>query len=217
MAWLDRLEADKVNIWNRIPTLRWNTNKSYLTMLGKKGVSVIPSIILTKPDEVSFTEISRWGTIVVKPTIGASAYGTERFDTGKGPSWQRHIEKMLADGPVIVQHYFEEIEQGEYSFIFFDKKYSHAVIKVPKKSEFRTQPWFGGSETHTDPDPAFVRQAEKVLAAIDEPLLYARVDGINVNGIFLLMELELAEPYLFLDTDSTSPQRFADAIVSHLG
>ncbi|MEE4216114.1 MAG: hypothetical protein V2I48_00725 [Xanthomonadales bacterium] len=43
--------------------------------------------------------------------------------------------------------------------------------------------------------------------------LYARIDIIRAEtGEFLLMELELVEPSLYLKTSPLAPQRFAAAI-----
>jgi hypothetical protein len=43
--------------------------------------------------------------------------------------------------------------------------------------------------------------------------LYARVDGCMLDGQFVLMELEMLEPDLFLNLDSQAPARFADALL----
>ena len=45
------------------------------------------------------------------------------------------------------------------------------------------------------------------------PLLYARVDGIERDARFLLMELEINEPFLYIGSSSGAANRFADAIV----
>jgi hypothetical protein len=50
-------------------------------------------------------------------------------------------------------------------------------------------------------------------AALDLIPLYARIDIIRAEtGEFLLMELELVEPSLYLKTSPLAPQRFAAAI-----
>jgi hypothetical protein len=47
-----------------------------------------------------------------------------------------------------------------------------------------------------------------------EPLLYARVNGIVVDGVLHLMELEVNEPGLMLEADvPRGPERFAEAII----
>ena len=59
---------------------------------------------------------------------------------------------------------------------------------------------------------AIVTQARAILRAVPQPPLYARVDGIIQEGKFVLMELELIEPSLFLAHDVAAPQLFAAAI-----
>ena len=44
------------------------------------------------------------------------------------------------------------------------------------------------------------------------PPLYARVDGIVDGDTLILMELELIEPTLYLDTDAQAADRLADAL-----
>jgi len=60
---------------------------------------------------------------------------------------------------------------------------------------------------------AVVEQARAVVASISGPWIYARVDGLEIDGVFTLMELELIEPSLFLATDPGAPARFAQAIL----
>ena len=44
--------------------------------------------------------------------------------------------------------------------------------------------------------------AEEVLAAVGEPLLYARIDMVpDADGRWLLMEAELIEPDFYLGVD----------------
>ena len=49
------------------------------------------------------------------------------------------------------------------------------------------------------------------------PLLYARIDGIERDGGFVLMELEINEPFLYIGSSSGAAKRFADAIVRTTG
>jgi hypothetical protein len=50
-----------------------------------------------------------------------------------------------------------------------------------------------------------------VLAAPSLPV-YARVDGLIKEGQFLLMELEVFEPLMFLSAHPEAPARFARAV-----
>jgi hypothetical protein len=89
-------------------------------------------------------------------------------------------------------------------------------LKRPASGDFRVQRQFGGNATAEEPDPALIDQARSILSAVDHPLLYARVDGIERAGRFVLMELEINEPHLFLGFANGAAQRFAGAIVQVL-
>lgn len=69
-------------------------------------------------------------------------------------------------------------------------------------------------DENASPEPLLIEQARQVLELIETPLLYARVDGVEVEGRFMLMELELIEPFLFFGADSQSAPRFARALTS---
>jgi hypothetical protein len=43
-------------------------------------------------------------------------------------------------------------------------------------------------------------------------LLYARVDGIERDERFVLLELEINEPFLYIGSSTGAATRFADAI-----
>lgn len=58
--------------------------------------------------------------------------------------------------------------------------------------------------------------SHKLLTTWGQPLLYARVDGIERNGEFRLLELEIIEPALFLGTDQQAAARFAEAIAKKI-
>ncbi len=76
------------------------------------------------------------------------------------------------------------------------------------------------------PDDHLLRQAlagrdidtaARIVGRTPEPSLYARVDGCVVGGRFLLMELELIEPVLFLAHAPEAAHRLAEEIASRLG
>ncbi|MCC5612474.1 hypothetical protein LC612_38710, partial [Nostoc sp. CHAB 5834] len=59
--------------------------------------------------------------------------------------------------------------------------------------------------------------AERVLAAIEEPLLYARIDMVEASdGRWLLMEAELIEPDFYLSEAPDRGLRFAEAVRARL-
>ena len=58
--------------------------------------------------------------------------------------------------------------------------------------------------------------AQKLVDRLDVRVPYARVDGTEVDGRLMLMELELIEPELFLDHHAEAASRLATAILRHL-
>jgi hypothetical protein len=56
-----------------------------------------------------------------------------------------------------------------------------------------------------------------VVAQLAEPWLYARVDGLLVDGVFMLMELEVIEPSLFLGLAPEAADRLATACEDRIG
>lgn len=213
--WLDKLERLRVKVWNPLPSIRWNSNKKYLLDLEKKDIPIVPTTIINKNSTLTVESLfSTVNTheIVIKPTVGASAYEIFRVKDTAINVGQEKIDRLLSKSDIIVQPLMKEvINQGEYSFMFFNKKFSHTMLRSPKKGDFRTNYHEGGIETKAQPSDNLIAQATHIVSGIDSPLLYARVDAIDCNGKLTLMELELIEPHLFFDQDSKSPDLFVRA------
>jgi hypothetical protein len=155
-----------------------------------------------------------WRRAVVKPSVSAAADLTIRVEQGQPLP---DLAPLRARGEVLVQPYLTEIEQaGEWSFVFFSGRFSHSLVKRPRAGDFRVQEQFGGLHAAQEPPPWLLQQAERALRAAPGPTLYARVDGCVVGGQFLVMELELLEPSLFLALDPGAPERFAAALAEVL-
>ena len=207
LAWLDRLAERGVPVENERAVVRWNAHKSYLLDLERKGVRIPATLLLRQGSKAPHPETSR---LVVKPAVSASAYETHLVNDADAPAV---LERLLAQGDVVVQEYVHEVaSDGEWSLIYFDRVFSHAVRKAPKVGDFRVQEEHGGSSERGEPPASVLLVAERALAAVDEDLLYARVDVVERMSGPLLMELELIEPSLFLRMDPAAASRFAAAV-----
>ena len=217
-AWIDMLERTGCVVWNPCPLLRWNSNKRYLADLAERGVPIVPTawIAAAAPDALrKVMDVRSWDDVVVKPVISATAYGTRRI-TRAEIDWPAIAASTDVDhGELLVQPFLPEIETaGEWSLMFFGGNYSHAVRKRPTAGDFRVQSEYGGSAIAEHAPASVIRAAERVLAAVNGPWLYARIDGVETESGFLLMELEMLEPLLFLNRDAAAPARFADAFLA---
>jgi glutathione synthase/RimK-type ligase-like ATP-grasp enzyme len=216
-TWLDRLESLGVRVMNSPSLVRWNVDKRYLLDLARQGVATIPTMVVASgaAEDVARTALAEgWSRVVVKPAVSASGFETYAADVPFDDAARAAVEGAVRVGDVLVQPFAPEVSRdGEYSFVFIDGTFSHAAIKRAGRGEFRVQTEHGGSVASITADDALISQAAAVLAAAPETPLYARIDGISRGGAFLLMELELIEPNLFLELGERADERFARAIM----
>lgn len=214
--WFDRLqgwEDARLPVVNPVATLRWNSSKSYLFALERAGVSIVPtrlSSALTDEDVSAARHYFGAEDIIIKPAISGGADGTFRLNNGAP------VPASVAHRQMLIQPMMPNIaSEGEYSLFFFSGRFSHAILKTPRKGDFRVQEQFGGHEHGCEPPAEAMALARNALAAALGPLCYARVDVIRgPHDAFCLMELELIEPSLFLEHAADGGQAFADAIMA---
>jgi len=219
-AWLDARIASGVLLCNTGEILDWNFDKRYLQDLAAAGVSLIPTIVVPqgeRPDIVALARARGWDDIVVKPTVSGGAYSTHRFRLIDADRYRDDIARTLLDRGLLIQPFLPEIQAaGELSLLFFDGVFSHAECKRPKNGDYRVQFQFGGTNETVDVREEWIEQARACIAAAPALPVYARVDGVIKDGRFLLMELEVFEPVMFLARHPEAPQRFARAIQGRL-
>ena len=218
--WLDARVASGAALINSHEIIEWNFDKSYLQDLAKKGVELVPTICIERGERADIAALARergWNDIVVKPTVGGGGYRCYRFSPDEIARYANEIETTLADCGVLVQPFIPEITGGgELSLLFFDGVYSHAVRKRPKAGDYRVQFQYGGTNENADVSETLVRQAHVCIENAPALPTYARVDGVVKDGRFLLMELEVFEPLMFLERHPEAPGRFARAISKQL-
>lgn len=220
-AWLADLERRGVRLINPPEVLRWNMDKAYLLDLRDAGVEVAPLLHFAagaRPDLAAELAAAGWERFVVKPTISANAARTRVATTPPAPDVLALAGEILERSGLIVQPFFEEIPRdGEWSLLFFGGALSHAVVKVPKPGDFRSQPDHGATVLAREPPAAVVAQAAAALRAAPGRPVYARVDWFLRGGRLQLVELELIEPHFFLEqADPGAPARFCEALLHAL-
>jgi glutathione synthase/RimK-type ligase-like ATP-grasp enzyme len=219
-SWLDARITSGVLLCNAGDILAWNYDKAYLSELQDRGVALVPTIAIARGergDIASRVRAKGWDDIVIKPTISGGAYRTHRLRVADLPEYQGEIDQILVDRGLLVQPFLPEIlESGEVSLAFFDGVFSHALRKRPKNGDYRVQFQFGGTTEDVDLDPAVVEGARACALAAPSLPVYARVDGIIRGQEFLLMELEVFEPLMYLFRHPEAPARFARAIEGRL-
>jgi glutathione synthase/RimK-type ligase-like ATP-grasp enzyme len=214
-TWLDGLERTGTRIWNPPDLVRWNLSKRYLLALREAGVPIVPTVFLEAGDRVEAVMARhRWGVAVLKPEFGASAHDT-RLVTEAATA-----EAQTADmpRPVMMQPFVEEIQsRGEWSLIYIDSVFTHAVLKRPAPGDFRVQPRLGGTVAAAAPPDAALAVAGAALRALPRTSLYARIDVVETRTGFQVMEVEVNEPGLFFPHAPAAAERLAEALLRALG
>lgn len=197
LAKLDAITAQGVPVFNPPDLVRWNIRKTYLREMEKRGVPIIPTLWPEHPTAQDVWDaFGAFGAddVILKRQVGAGARAQQRFSKHDLPP-----PGPVLDRPGMIQPFVPTIvTEGEFSFLFIDGEFSHALVKRAAEGDYRIQEAYGGKSGRVDPSDADRRQARAVLDALDEPPLYARVDMVRgLDGSLLLMELEVIEPYLF--------------------
>lgn len=220
-TWLRKLEQLNCKVFNPVSVVQWNKNKSYFLEYSKNGIQLPPYHYCFRQTDEKLVDILKkndWEKVVVKPSVSGGALNTWISTISSASADEASFSELLQNGDMIVQKFMEEIvTDGELSLIFFNKKFSHAICKRVKKNDFRVQTQFGGTAEPFEPGKKLLQQALDLLNTINEPLLYARVDGIMVNDEFYLMELELIEPVLSVYSNENACENFHTALVQLVG
>jgi len=216
---LDEVEAANVKLANPQKFIRDNFDKSYLVRLAKLGAPVPETLEVSADDsQAIFAAFDALGCdeIIVKPRIGAGAWRQVRLRRGDALPAREDLPPDFA----LIQPFIKSVgKQGELSMLFMASEFSHALMKTPKAGDYRTQTRWGAREFNVTPPPKALNAANKILQIYDpnNELSYARVDLVEAdNGEWLLMEMEIIEPYLYGPFDGNdgkvSAANFANAI-----
>ena len=222
LQWADRV-AEVTRLANSADVLRWNTDKTYLRELAEAGLPVVETTWLHPGDEFA---VPVDGEYVVKPAVSAGSNDTNRYVGGTHDAIAaEHASRLLTEGRVVmVQPYLDQVDSaGETALLFFAGKFSHAIRKAALLT-----PAMAELDAAYRPETISVRQpsaaerdtAEQVLDTVAalrrwprEQFTYARVDLVpGPDSTPTLIELELAEPSMFLVHDPPAADRFAAAI-----
>lgn len=213
---LESIERAGPVLVNPLSLVLWNLSKTYLRDLEARGVAIVPSHwhdALTADMIDSFFDAWRSACIIVKPVVSTNANDTFLLTRDlDGDTRQALLRTFRARG-FMVQPFIGGIQaEGEFSLFYIGGAFSHAIRKTPKAADFRVQEEHGARIVAVDPEQRLIDCADSVLARVDPAPVYARCDFVrDDDGAFLLMELELIEPSLYLRMDDAAPARFAAA------
>lgn len=218
LGWIDALGARGAKLLNEPDLLRWNFRKTYLLELAEAGLAVPKTLHLP---EASRQTIERdmgqqgWQAAVLKPVSSQNGHGIHKLEWADRARWPSSLE---LNGEWLLQEFQEDIGAlGETTLTFIDGIFSHAVRRVLKPGEWRANPQFGITYERVEVSRDVIGTAQAYIDHLPQAPLYARVDGLARPGGFILMELELIDPYLYLEFAPGSADVMARAVLRRLG
>jgi len=211
LAWAEGLPR----VANPADVLRWSTDKRYLRGLAGAGVPVVPTTWLEPGDDVVLPEAAE---VVVKPVVSAGSADTLRHTDRRAA--REHAARLLGAGRgVMVQPYLPAVDTaGETAVVHLGGRPSHGARKGAMLAPDRAVDDVDAEERTAPraPSPGEAALADRVLDLVPggrDRLLYARVDLLpGPDGAPVVVEVELAEPSLFLRHAPGSAERLAAAV-----
>lgn len=213
--------STKTNFINTANLINWNIDKHYLGTLGQKHIRTVPTRFIPRSSGLTLEELYRmtgWQSAVVKPTIGGAARHTHSITNENLHIISNKLKPLMEKEDFMLQPFQHSVpEKGEWSFIVFGDRYSHAVLKKAKEGDFRVQDDFGGTvhpHIATQKEIDFVLE---VVAACPEEPAYARIDIIVDNdGSLAVSELELIEPELWFRHKPEAADLLAEEVLKRM-
>lgn len=215
LAWAERT-ARVSDLWNPLAVVRWNHHKRYLLDLDRRGVAIAPTVLVERGDTRKLHSVldeQDWSDAVVKPAVSAASYRTTRVTRANREAGEAEFAALVGERDVLVQRYLSSVEDyGERALIWIDGALTHAIRKSPR---------FAGAQESVPEavaiDAAEAELALRAVACIDTPLLYARIDiAPGLDGMPVVMELELIEPSLYFAQGPAALERLVPAIARRL-
>lgn len=233
VAWARSVEQ-QTRLFNPSALVAWNTNKLYMRELAELGVPIIDTEWLDQGSTIDLAKRMQargWRRGFLKPVVGATAYGTCRFDN-HGDSLaeaQQFLDQMLVGHSMQLQPYLAQVEtHGEESMIFIDGECAHSVRKIPQPGDYRVQDDHGASDEPYSHSVEEIELGRSTLRLVEQnhdlmgaqqgkPLLYGRTDWLrDEHGALRLCELEVVEPSLFLRHGPDTAAQLADALLKRI-
>ena len=213
---------DQSRLLNGADVFTWNHDKRYLAELG--DLPAVPTVLAD--DRAGLAEaVALFGTAVVKPRVGAGGAGLIVVTDPEDPRLGRPVRSLPdypeVDGPWVVQPLVESIRtHGEVSVYVLDGQLSQRFDKQPGADDVRVNEEFGGRVRAADMGDfgdLALRAYDVTCERFGRPVDYLRVDLLQWEGDWVVSELELIEPGLYLDVSPANAAPFADLLEARAG
>jgi glutathione synthase/RimK-type ligase-like ATP-grasp enzyme len=226
----------RLRVVNDPRVVRWNAAKEYLRELQDARFRVCRTKFLQRAGcgleglKRAVEEFVAGGArmpVVLKPSVGASGNSVHlvRDPTAFTTEDLERMEAMLGlpgtVGSIMIQEFQATVGTvGEYSLVYVGGVFSHAAVKRPKAggAEWKVDSQYGGGvveigkeDLPTGATEVGERLCEWLRKKFGEGSVgYMRLDGVLAedDGGFVIGEVELIEPEIWLAKDQQRVERF---------
>ncbi|MGN6132265.1 MAG: ATP-grasp domain-containing protein [Nocardioidaceae bacterium] len=205
LAWA----AGVPRLLNGAEVFAWNTDKSYLTVLGEH-VPVVPTAVAQDAARLR-AAVAAHDEAVVKPCVGAGGRGLQVAVGGA-------LAEEPVPGPWVVQPLVGSVRtEGETSVFVLGGVAVSMARKLPAGGEIRVHEEYGGHTRAAPLTDEAASLAEQAVAAAEgqwgHPLAYARADLVRLaDGTLAVGELEATEPGLYLEELPDNAEAFGELV-----
>ena len=163
----------------------------------QNNIPYVPTIFFDKDIKTTTNyNIFNADALVIKPSISASGANTIKINKLDLNNIYKIYDEILKDSnqKLLIQPYIKAIEKGEYSCIVIDNEFQYAVNRLP--GIFTSQKGVKYIEEVPENIKIIVDNIIKVLKPLN--LLFYRIDFLEYNNNYLVNELEMIDPDLFI-------------------
>ena len=215
-TWLNKV-SKQTKLLNSEKIIRWNIDKHYLLDLQKNGVHICESYFVEASESKNLQELAKQHKLtnfVLKPCISGGGRHTYKINQKNISEYEEIFSKLIVKEAIILQPFQHNIvDKGEISLMVLNGKFTHAVLKIAKKGDFRVQDDFGGTVHNYTPTQSEIEFAENAIKACVELPIYARIDIFtDNNGKLAIAEIELIEPELWFRNHPKAADELAKGI-----
>lgn len=209
LNWLQFLESNNINLCNSIDVIRNNYDKfKQFEILKNNEIKIIDTEFLSIDKNISkkikSLKFSNFEFLVTKPTISESSNNT--YIVGKqNKNYKNFVNindiankymDINANAKLMVQPFLEEVFDGEYSICCISGKITHAILRFNDVFNNSNKIKYIPVESL---DQQIISIVEKVLSIKEyQSTLYSRIDLIKCDDWYLVMEVELLDPNMFI-------------------
>ncbi|GLU44680.1 RimK family alpha-L-glutamate ligase [Allomuricauda sp. NBRC 101325] len=220
--WLEKA-SKQTKFINSKELIYWNIDKHYLQDLSNAGVTIPKTVFVEKGSKTTLLAAIEYAksehgftvdTYILKPCVSGAARHTYKIKSETISDHEAIFQALVNEEAMMLQEFQHHIvSEGEISMMVFNGEFTHAVLKIAKKGDFRVQDDFGGTVHEYTPDETQIAFAQKVVRSAPELPVYARVDIFKDNdGNWALAELEIFEPELWFRLNPNAADILAKGI-----